>query len=114
MNDLDTRFEPSKQLARLMDRVREVVHGPSGDETVDTAGTETKRTWVPTDEPETFQATLASQAEFNRHILGIVNGMFEHLKRLEESLNKFDRYLARQEKNLDFGISTTPRKDDGD
>jgi len=102
-----------------MERVREVVHGPSEgeSETESVSRTEPARSWLPMDqatEPETLEAALASQAEFNRHILGMVNGLFEHLKRLEESLNKFDRYLARQERNIDLGRSTTPRRDDGD
>jgi hypothetical protein len=117
MNDLKNRLEPSVELARVMDRVREIVRGPSAVEPVDEASTERVRTWLPaeeTTEHETFQAALASQAEFNRHILGMVNGLFEHLKGLEESLNKFDRYLARQERNVDFSRSTAPRRDDGD
>ena len=115
MNDSNARLDPSTELARLMERVREVVHGPSEGES-DTR-TEPARAWLPVDtttEPETFEAALASQAEFNRHILGMVNGLFEHLKRLEVSLNKFDRYLARQERNIDLGKSITPRRDDGD
>src|SRR5688572_29049091 len=114
MNDLNARLDPHVELARLMERVREAVHGPSESESV--TNTEPAKAWLPTDqttEPEAFEAALASQAEFNRHILGMVSGLFEHLKRLEESLNRFDRYLARQEGNIDLGRCTTPRRDDG-
>jgi hypothetical protein len=115
MNDLNARLDPHVELARLMERVREAVHGPSESESV--TSTEPARAWLPTDqttEPEAFEAALASQAEFNRHILGMVNGMFEHLRHLEESLSRFDRFLARQDGKVDFDKSTAPRKDDGD